>query len=501
MVTIYSSNSAGSAFPCTSLKAPQTNLKERRSVRWRRRHPLFVWLPALLMLIVGLSGCGPERPGAGDDDPSAQTRQIALDYQNNGDLSAARAALSELDVANANQWLVLVAETAIAEEDSTAAADALAHLVYDLGLTSSIVIRYAERRGIIEPSTIVVNDPPTQEVLQQPEPTPENPAQDEVPQATDASVEGPEESSPTSAVATDPATSESAPPTAAPTDTPSPIPPAQVQAVSPMNVRAGPSTNHPIIGALQAGNTAAILAKNNDGDWWQIELDTGSTGWIYGPLVETVGDVAAIAVAASIPTVPPATPTPVPQPTPTPAPTQAGEPVPTEPPAEAPAPTEPPAEAPAPTEPPAQPGMEFSLVTTRLRPIGQDAQSCTGGENSIFVYVQDAAGNPLNGVRVQEIFTKRVQESGLKGPGTVQYDIYRGGGGQVQIIDGAGNPLSPVSEGMSADWPAFHMMWDAGYCNCKPHPDAESCQYDLENKQYLFTVGHYTYEVIFRRNY
>ncbi|RME50454.1 MAG: SH3 domain-containing protein [Caldilineae bacterium] len=238
-----------------------------------------------------------------------------------------------------------------------------------------------------------------------------------------------------------------------------------------MNVRAGPGTNYPIVGSLESGAQARITGKNPQGDWWEVEMTNGAPGWVYGPLVETSGATDGVAVAAAIPTPPPATPTPIPAPTDTPAPTQ-----------------------------PPQPQEEWS-VTTRLRPIGQDAQSCHGGENSIYVYVQDVNGAPLNGVRVKEVFTGRVLETGQKGPGIVQYDIYRGGGGQVQLVDGAGNPISPMSEGMSADWPPFHMMWDAGYCNCKPHPDAASCEADLNNKQYLFAVGHYTYEVIFRRNH
>ena len=54
---------------------------------------------------------------------------------------------------------------------------------------------------------------------------------------------------------------------------------------------------------------------------------------------------------------------------------------------------------------------------------------------------------------------------------------------------------------MSDDWPPFDLLRDAGYCTCKPHPDDASCESDLNNKQYLFAVGHYVYEVVFRRTY
>ncbi|MBX2998430.1 MAG: SH3 domain-containing protein [Caldilineaceae bacterium] len=438
-----------------------------------------------------LSACGPSRSGNDTALLSTQTRQIAQNYGANGNLEAARSALAALNVANANQWLVLVAEETIAQGESETA-DALVKLALDLGLNSSVINRYASARGLNQQ----VAAPVTEQPMPVPTPT-ETPApavQEPVPPAEESAADLPDadtESDPERLPADEDVETSPSEPTSVAL---SPVvnQPAQVQATSPMNIRAGPGTDHPIIGALQTGNTANILAKNNSGDWWQITLPGGSTGWIYGALVETVGDTGSISVAQAIPTVPPATTTPVPQPT---SPPVAQQPIPASPVQPPSSPAEPPA-----TQAPAPSGMEFSHVTTRLRPVGQDAQSCAGGENSIFVFVQDANGAPLNGVRVQEVFTGQIKESGSKGPGMAQWDIYRGGGGQVQLVDGGGNPISPVSAGMSADWPAFQMMWDGGYCNCKPHSDADSCRSDLENKQYLFAVGHYTYEVIFKRN-
>jgi hypothetical protein len=104
---------------------------------------------------------------------------------------------------------------------------------------------------------------------------------------------------------------------------------------------------------------------------------------------------------------------------------------------------------------------------------------------------------------VREVYTGIVAVTGTdgSGPGQIHYDIYRGGGGVVEIVDDGNNPISPQSPGMSADWPPFQLMWDAGYCTCKPHPDPESCRADLQNKTYLFAVGHYVYEVVFQRQY
>ena len=61
------------------------------------------------------------------------------------------------------------------------------------------------------------------------------------------------------------------------------------------NVRAGPSTDFPIVGGLYEGERAALLARNAGGDWVQIQLPE-TVGWIYAPLVETSVPVADLAV-------------------------------------------------------------------------------------------------------------------------------------------------------------------------------------------------------------
>jgi hypothetical protein len=152
----------------------------------------------------------------------------------------------------------------------------------------------------------------------------------------------------------------------------------------------------------------------------------------------------------------------------------------------------------APTAPP-NPTGAYVIKSFRLRPVGQDAQHCASGDHNIWVFVEDAAGNRIDGVRVRERFTGQIRVTGQKGPGIAQYDIFSGGGGQVQLIDDAGNAISPESRGMSDDWPDFDLMKAAGYCNCKPHPDDASCQADLASHQYLFARGHYVYEVVYMR--
>lgn len=113
------------------------------------------------------------------------------------------------------------------------------------------------------------------------------------------------------------------PPTDTPEPTPTPVP--AITILQNMNIRGGPGTNYPVVGAGAPGDTAKILGKNDDGSWLQIGVPTVADGvaWIYGPLVQIDGSVDAIAVAQAPP--PPPTPTPVPTevPVPTPVPTKA----------------------------------------------------------------------------------------------------------------------------------------------------------------------------------
>jgi len=112
-----------------------------------------------------------------------------------------------------------------------------------------------------------------------------------------------------------------------PTDTPEPTatPAPAVTILQEMNIRGGPGTNYPVVGAGAPGDSADVLGKNDDGSWFQIAVPNvaGGVAWIYGPLVQIVGNVDAVAVAEAPP--PPPTPTPAPTdvPVPTPVPTKA----------------------------------------------------------------------------------------------------------------------------------------------------------------------------------
>jgi uncharacterized protein YraI len=68
-----------------------------------------------------------------------------------------------------------------------------------------------------------------------------------------------------------------------------------------LNVRSGPGTNYTILGQITQGSSYDIIAKNDAGDWWQIDVGDGIQGWVIGQLVSTAGETGGVAVATDIP--------------------------------------------------------------------------------------------------------------------------------------------------------------------------------------------------------
>ena len=56
-----------------------------------------------------------------------------------------------------------------------------------------------------------------------------------------------------------------------------------------MNVRAGPSTDHPIVGKASVEEQFPVIGRNAAGDWWQIEYN-GQLGWLHRAYVTPSAD-------------------------------------------------------------------------------------------------------------------------------------------------------------------------------------------------------------------
>jgi uncharacterized protein YraI len=92
--------------------------------------------------------------------------------------------------------------------------------------------------------------------------------------------------------------------TSLPTET-VPVPPTacipNVTSTTPVNIRSGPSTVFPTVGALTPGTTAQVAGKNTDGTWWYINY-SGGNGWVSSSVVTAACVPASITIVASPPT-------------------------------------------------------------------------------------------------------------------------------------------------------------------------------------------------------
>lgn len=148
-------------------------------------------------------------------------------------------------------------------------------------------------------------------------PTPVPPTATPVPPTATATPEPP---TATAKPATPTATA--VPPTATATTTPEPptatpepeLTAPRAVANSNMNMRGGPGTDFPVVGAASGGTAYDITGKNEDGSWYEVCCAGEDKGWLSASLVTVEGDAAAIALAEDIPEPPP---------TATPAPTSA----------------------------------------------------------------------------------------------------------------------------------------------------------------------------------
>lgn len=154
-------------------------------------------------------------------------------------------------------------------------------------------------------------------------------------------------------------------PAEAPDPTATPNPEARATILQNMNVRGGPGTGYPVVGAGTVGQSSKIVGRNSDNSWVQVEYPGTSDGkgWVYSDLIQIDGDPNIVDVVS---VAPPPTPTAAPEPT---------------------APPEP--EAPP---PPPEPKYQFT-------PTGWHAS-----ENAAIVHfkgrIKDEGGNLVNGYSV-----------------------------------------------------------------------------------------------------
>ncbi|MCB0041442.1 MAG: SH3 domain-containing protein [Caldilinea sp.] len=437
---------------------------------------MLLLLAATLML---LAACGPAQAASNDEQVRAETARIAQQFQADQDASAARAALDGLDVANPRQWLMLQTEDLIASGADPALAAALVELTEALDIQSAAIRSYAQQQGLAEPT-------PTFELA---------PVEPVVVQGESAQSS---QAAPAEAAATpDSAPAPTATPTAVtlaalPTATPEPVAPTSPQGKSTglINVRSGPGTEFGTVAALNPDEAVDIVGKNPAGDWWQVTVSSGATGWVFGQLLQTSGDVSSVAVASDIPTPPPAAPA-----------AEAPAEVATEAPV-AEAPAEQPAEQPAPVAD----GPDFRVTNIRLWDVFEnggflDGPTVTCGEKrQLVAVVLDANGSPINGVAVKGLLgAQETIVTGSQGKGDGQAEFVLGGGQYLAVAkDADGREVtSDTAYGLTTDPREIPIdtLIAAQYCT-----DQAQCN-TWVNSPYPPCKGHYSWTVTFQRKY
>ncbi len=179
---------------------------------------------------------------------------------------------------------------------------------------------------------------------------------------------------------------------------------------------------------------------------------------------------------------------------------------------EAPPPTDTPAPPPPPTDTPepepAAASSEFDFIITKQRMLTIDENGGCRGMHQIFADVVDAAGNPIQGVELGDVWGNPGPVTGHKGPdepGRAVYDLYKNGFKIfVKNDPTAGRPVtSQVSELLSSnDWEiGIPRLIEAGYC-----PDEATCNvlwnsgvFGVGNNSLCW--GHYSWEITFQRTW
>jgi hypothetical protein len=127
-----------------------------------------------------------------------------------------------------------------------------------------------------------------------------------------------------------------------------------------------------------------------------------------------------------------------------------------------------------------------------------------GYGHQIYVWVIDAADNPLDGVVIGDTYDNPKHISGEKGPGHAQYDLHMNGYRLLVVEDtGAGRPVtSQVSQVMSSnDW-EVPIPWLIEGHYCATEEECLARRADPETGQTSSLCwGHYSYEIVFKRTW
>ena len=259
---------------------------------------------------------------------------------------------------------------------------------------------------------------------------------------------------------------------------------------------AGRPTSFDLVGTAAHGETFAIVARNAGGDWWQICCVAGQQGWIFGELA-TVENADAVAMAAELPAVPPAT-TPgadteveivAEASTATPQPASA-------------TPMDTTAQAPDPSASSAgyfDPNAAYQIVHFKVLGLDENNGGIrdSSAQHLIFVTVLDQNGNGVDGAVVKNLVGDKSEVvTGNKGPGKTEITMYWDPFKLTVASDPSGPTTSQISNQMGLAFPHLpdlvgklgDVNYEYGAC-----PTLEiKCQWPIQ-------AIHFSYEITFQK--
>jgi hypothetical protein len=158
----------------------------------------------------------------------------------------------------------------------------------------------------------------------------------------------------------------------------------------------------------------------------------------------------------------------------------------------------PPTNTPEPTATPEPPKPAFDFVVAHQKMVRNPDYGMCPGNHQIFVMVVDVNGNPLDGVTVEDTdHAVPPHLSGEKGPGKLEYDMYKNGYSLHVIKDVGGGPAtSQISDKLSTWDEDIPNEWlvEANYCL-----DLDDCLRRKSSNS--LCRGHYTYELTLQKTH
>ena len=150
------------------------------------------------------------------------------------------------------------------------------------------------------------------------------------------------------------------------------------------------------------------------------------------------------------------------------------------------------------------PSVDFKVITQRMFSMEENGDnpregSC-GMNHTLYIRVVDINGVPLDGivVGIDDPAGRRIElTTGEKGPGKAEFPMY--GTYVVRVLRvGDRGYISEITRWLDSKQPTIDDLWNGGYCLDRSW---EECNELRELGEGYLCYGHYSYEVVFQRQW